>query len=86
MRLRVVGDGGFLVVVDRFSSSSFRMVWNVDILECSVDVGSEMVVVKFFSKIVPKVVENPPALTVYFSVDVSAGLFDVGISSNVLLL
>lgn len=74
------------------------MVWNVDILEFSVDVGSEMVEVKFFSNIVPKVVENPPTFTLYFSVDVSAGLFDdgdaddddddevVGISSNVLLL
>jgi hypothetical protein len=80
-------------VVDRFSPSSpsFRIVWNVDILEFSVDVGSEMVVVKFFSNIVPKVVENPPTFTLYFSVDISAGLLAVddevvGISSNVLLL
>lgn len=41
---------------------------------------------KFFSMIVPSVVENPPTCTVYLSVVLAVGLFDVGISSNVLLL
>lgn len=41
-------------------------------------------VVTFFSTIVPSVVVKPPTFTVYFSVVL--GLFDDGISSNVLLL
>lgn len=41
---------------------------------------------KFFSMIVPSVVEKPPTCTVYLSVVLAVGLLDVGISSNVLLL
>lgn len=40
----------------------------------------------FFSMIVPSVVVKPPTCTVYLSVVTTEGLFDVGISSNVLLL
>lgn len=85
VRLKIV-DGGFRVVVD---FSSLRIVWNVEILEFSVDVGSVMLWVKFFSSIVPRVVVKPPTLTVNFFVLVSAeccGALVVGISSKVLLL
>lgn len=75
--------------VERFAGRFESWIdWNVVSLIPSVVVGSSSFrlidVETFFSMIVPSVVEKPPACTVYLSVAV--GLFDVGISSKVLLL
>lgn len=65
------------------------MDWNVESLMASVVLGTSLrliVVDTFLCSIVPNVVEKPPTCTLYLSVVLAVGLFDVGISSNVLLL
>lgn len=75
-----------------FSTFESCIDWNVESLIASVVLSSSLRLIveeTFLCNIVPKVVENPPALSVYFSVGLAVvdRCFTVdGISSNVLLL